>query len=163
MSGDHYQANCPKQKKKEDQNRSITPYPNRNRSSSRDRTGASQGNETFRMLQGSFGTEPWSKAGGRAVAESTAAAGAGSAPAPAPVAGSAQLAADTPPTTAPEEEGSEEDEDLENDERARLEEEQMVWDETVKAMMEGYEEGSNYRLKFNIWKTEQDWKISEGA
>ena len=23
--------------------------------------------------------------------------------------------------------------------------------------MEGYEEGSEYWLKFNIWKTEQDW------
>ena len=58
VSGDHYQANCPKQKKKEDQSRSITPYPGRNRSSSRDRSGASQGNETFQMLHGSFGTEP---------------------------------------------------------------------------------------------------------
>ena len=26
---------------------------------------------------------------------------------------------------------------------------------------EGYEEGSNYRLKFNIWKTEQDWKFQK--
>ena len=40
VSGDHYKANCPKQKKKEDQNKSITPYPGRNRSSSRDRSGA---------------------------------------------------------------------------------------------------------------------------
>ena len=111
VTGDHYQANCPKQKKKEEQNRSITPYPGRNRSSSRDKSGASQGNETFQMLQGSFGTKPWNKAWERAVAESTAAAGAGLAPAP--VAGSAPLAADTPPTTAPEEEGSEEEEDLE--------------------------------------------------
>ena len=88
------------------------------------------------MLQGSFGTEPWSKAWGRAVAESRAGAVSRSDQAPAPVAGSAQLAADTHPTTTPEEEGSKEDEDLENDERAILEEEQMVWDETVKALME---------------------------
>ena len=103
VTGDHYQANCPKQKKKEEQTRSITPYPGRNRSSSREKGGASQGSETFRMLQGSFGTKPWSKAWERAVAESTAAAGTGSAPAT--VAGSAALEADTRPTTAPEEEG----------------------------------------------------------
>ena len=27
--------------------------------------------------------------------------------------------------------------------------------------LEGYEEGSEYWLKFNIWKTEQDWKIQK--
>ena len=47
----------------------------------------------------------------------------------------------------------------------------MIIDEAVKALvemeliqrkkegdLEGYEEGSEYWLKFNIWKTEQDWK-----
>ena len=126
------------------------------------------------MLQGSFGTEPWNKAGVRAVAGSTAAAGAGLAPAPAPVAKSAQRTADTPTTTAPEEESGEEDEDLEDEVRARMEEEQMAWDETVKALvdmeitqrkdegdLEGHEKGSNYRLRFNIWKTEQEWKFQK--
>ena len=134
VSGDHYQANCPKQKKKEDQNRSITPYPNRNRSSSRDRTGASQGNETFRMLQGLFGTAPWNKAGMRAVDGSTAAAGEGLAPAQ--VAEGTQLTADTPATAEPEEESSEEEENLEDELRARMEEEQLAWDKTVKALMD---------------------------
>ena len=129
VSGDHYQHNCPKQKK-EDEIRLITPYPGRNRTSSRDRSGASQGNKTFRMFQGSFGTQPWKKDGEEAVSKSAAAAVEGSAPAP--VAGSAHRTADTTPTTAPGEESSEEEEDLENEERARLEEEQLVWDETVK-------------------------------
>ena len=52
----------------------------------------------------------------------------------------------------------------------------MVIDEAVKALvemeliqrkkegdLEGYEEGSEYWLKFNIWKTEQDWKKTKGA
>ena len=64
--------------------------------------------------------------------ESTVAAAEGSAP-DTPVA-SAQQTDDTTPTADPEEEGSGE-EDLENDERVKLEEEQLVWDETVEKMM----------------------------
>ena len=124
VSGDHYQHNCPKQKKKEEETRSITPYPGRNRTSSRDRSNASQGNETFRMFQGSFGTQPWKKVGEEPVPESAAVAAEDSAPDPMAV--SAQQTADTTPTAAPGKDSSEEEEDLENDERARLEEEQLV-------------------------------------
>ena len=61
-----------------------------------------------------------------------------------------------------------EEEDLEGDERAKMEEKQVEIDETVKQMMdmeirqreaegdrEGFEEGSKYRLEFDIWKTEK--------
>ena len=53
-----------------------------------------------------------------------------------------------------------------------MEEEQLAWDETVQALMdmeitqrknegdlEGHEKGSNFRLRFNIWKTEKEWKF----
>ena len=55
----------------------ITPYPGRNRSSSKERGGASQGGKTYRMLQGSFGSKPWSRAWAAAVAWSAAVAAAG--------------------------------------------------------------------------------------
>ena len=42
VSGDHYQHNCLKQKKKEEETRSITPYTGRSRTSSRERSSASQ-------------------------------------------------------------------------------------------------------------------------
>ena len=58
---------------------------------------------------------------------------------------------------------------MDEDGKAKIEEDQMVIDEAVKALvemeliqrkkegdLEGYEEGSEYWLKFNIWKTEQD-------
>ena len=102
--------------------------------SSKERGAAFQGGETYRMLQGSFGTKPWSRAGERAVAESAAVAVDGSAPAA--VAGSAALEADTRPTAAPEEEESEDEEDVEDEEWAKLEEDQMVIDEAVKALIE---------------------------
>ena len=56
----NYLANkCPKpQKKKYDPNRSVTPYPNRCRSGSRERGGVSEGSETYRMLKGFYGKEP---------------------------------------------------------------------------------------------------------
>ena len=79
VTGDHYAANCPKQNKNEEQTMPITPYPGRNRSSSKERGGASKGGKTYRMLQGSFGSKPWSRAGAAAVAWSAAAAAAGSA------------------------------------------------------------------------------------
>ena len=60
------------------------------------------------------------------------------------------------------------------DGKTKIEEVQMVIDEAVKALvemkliqrkkegnLEGYEEGSEYWLKFNILKTEQDWKKNE--
>ena len=60
---------------------------------------------------------------------------------------------------------------MDEDEKAKIEEDQMVIDEAVKALvemeliqrkkegnLEGYEEGSEYWLKFSIWKTEKDWK-----
>ena len=113
------------------------------------------------MFQGSFGTQPWKNVGEEVVSDSVAAAREGSAPAP--MALSAQQTANTTRTAGPGKESSEEEEDLENDEKARLEEEQLVWDETVKDMMnmeikqrkdegdmEGIERGSNYRLRFNI-------------
>ena len=124
------------------------------------------------MFQGSFGTQPWKNVGEEVVSESAAAATEGSAPAPMAV--SAQQTADTTPTAGPGKESSEEEEDLKNDEKARLEEEQLVWDETVKDMMnmelkqrkdegdmEGFERGSNYRLRFNIWKTEESGNCRE--
>ena len=124
------------------------------------------------MLQGSFGTAPWNRVGVRAVAGSTAAAGEGSAPAQ--VAEGAQLTADTPATPEPEEESSEEEENFEDELRARMEEEQLAWDETVQALMdmeitqrknegdlEGHEKGLNFRLRFNIWKTEKEWKFQK--
>ena len=65
---------------------------------------------------------------------------------------------------------------MDEDEKAKIEEDQMVIDEAVKALvemeliqrknggdLEGYEEGSEYWLKFNIWKTEQDLKKTKGA
>ena len=65
--------------KNDEQTMSITPYPGRNRSSSKERGGASQGSKNYRMLQGSFGSKPGSRAGAAAVAWSAAAAAAGSA------------------------------------------------------------------------------------
>ena len=85
------------------------------------------------MFQGSFGTQPWKNVGEEVVSEFPAAATEGSAPAPMAV--SAQQTADTTLTAGPGKESSEEEEDLKNDEKARLEEEQLVWDETVKDMM----------------------------
>ena len=65
---------------------------------------------------------------------------------------------------------------MDEDEKAKIEEDQMVIDEAVKALvemelkqrkkegdLEGYEAGSEYWLKFNIWKTEQDCKKTKGA
>ena len=46
-------------------------------SSSKERGGASQGGKTYRMLQGSFGSKPWSRAWTAAVAWSAAVAAAG--------------------------------------------------------------------------------------
>ena len=64
-----------------------------------------------------------------------------------------------------------EEEDLEGDERAKMEEKQVEIDETVKQMMdmeisqreaeggrEGFEEESKYCLEFHIWKTEKEWE-----
>ena len=64
-----------------------------------------------------------------------------------------------------------EEEDLDGDERAKREEEQIEMDEVIHHRMgmeirereaegdrEGFEVGSKYRLEFNIWKTENDWK-----
>ena len=59
MTGDHYQHNCPKKKKKEDESRPMTPYPRRDGSNSKDRSSATQGNETFRRFYVYFGTGPW--------------------------------------------------------------------------------------------------------
>ena len=58
VTGDHYQTNCPKRKKKADKTRPMTPYPRRDRSSSKDRTNATQGNETFRRFHAYIGTGP---------------------------------------------------------------------------------------------------------
>ena len=59
VTNDHYTNTCQKpQKNKEDPSRSVTPYPNRGRSSSRERGGASQGSKTYRMLKGFYGKEP---------------------------------------------------------------------------------------------------------
>ena len=71
VTGDHYASTCTKPKKKEEPNRPITPYP-RGRSGSKEREGASQGGETYRMMQGSFGSKPWSSAVAAAAAEAAA-------------------------------------------------------------------------------------------
>ena len=171
MTGDHYQHNCPKQKKKEEDSRSMTPYPRRVRTSSRESSSASQGNEMFRMFHGHFGTGPWKVLVEEAAPESTAAAAEGSATC-IPVA-SDQQTDDTTPTADPEEENSGE-KDLENDEREKLEEEELVLDETVEKMMnmeikqreddgdmEKFERGSKYCMKCNIWKTEREWRLQK--
>ena len=93
VTGDHYAANCPKQNKKEEQTRPITPYPGRNRSSSKERGGASQGGETYRMMQGSFGSKPWSRVGAAAAAGETSAKETEVSPAP-PAAVAESAAAD---------------------------------------------------------------------
>ena len=170
-AGDHYQHNCPKQKKKEEESRSMTPYPRRDRTSSGERSSTAQGNETIRMFHGYFGAGPWKVLVEEAASESTAAAAEGLAP-DIPVA-SDQQTDDTTPTVDPEEENSRE-EDLENDERTKLEEEELVLDETVEKMMnieikqredegdmESFERGSKYCLKFNIWKTEREWRLQK--
>ena len=76
------------------------------------------------MFQGLFGTQPWKNVGDEVVSESAAGAREGSVLAPMAV--SAQQTADETPTAGPGKESSEEEEDLENDEKARLEEEQLV-------------------------------------
>ena len=80
---------------------------------------------------------------------------------------------DTTPTAHPEEEKSGE-KYLEDDVRAKLEEEELILDETVEKMMnmeinqrkdegemEGFERSSKYCLEFNIWKTEKEWKLQK--
>ena len=59
VTGDHYQADCPKRKKKDDEARSMTPYPWRVKSSSKDRNNATQQNKTFRRFHDYIGTGPW--------------------------------------------------------------------------------------------------------
>ena len=49
-------THAPSHKKKDDPNRSVTPYP-RGRSGSRERGGASQGSETYRMSKGFYRKE----------------------------------------------------------------------------------------------------------
>ena len=66
VTGDHYASTCTRPKKTEDHTRPITPYPGRERSSSKDRGGPSQGGETYRMMQGSFGRKPWTSGGSAA-------------------------------------------------------------------------------------------------
>ena len=83
------------------------------------------------MIQGSFGTQPWKNVG----EEVESAAVATEASAPAPMAVSGQQTAGTTPTAGSGKESSEEEEHLENDEKERLDEEQLVLDETVKDMM----------------------------
>ena len=68
------------------------------------------------MFHGSFGTQPWKNVGEEVVSESAAAATEGLAPDPMPV--SAQQTADTTPTAGHGKESSEEEEDLENDEKS---------------------------------------------
>ena len=59
VTGDHYQSNCPKRKKKDDEARPMTPYPRRDGYSSKDRNSATQGHETFRRFHAYIGTGPW--------------------------------------------------------------------------------------------------------
>ena len=259
MSGDHFGHNCPKAKNKGGESRAMTPYPRRDRTPSRDRTNASQGNETFRRYHGYFGFGPrkvlvkdpvqGTPATAAEGAALTAPAGpslenADTAPDAGPVeedrgsrerreglehvTGSSHQSkysantnmfrdtsedtseeeaefnylsklADSLPDTSSEEEDltmeadprylrsqslmralldpssvddTSEEEDSEGDERAKMEEEQVELDETVQQMMDmeisqrkdegdmkGFEEGSKYRLEFNIWKTEREWEL----
>ena len=96
VTGDHYGQNCPKTKKKGEETRAMTPYPRRDRTSSGDRSNASQGNETFRMVHGHFGAGPLKVLVEETAPDTTATAAEGSAPAP--PAAPAQLNADTAPT-----------------------------------------------------------------
>ena len=54
----HFANTCPKpQKRRDDPNRSVPPYP-RERSASKEQGGATQGSETYRMLKGFYGKNP---------------------------------------------------------------------------------------------------------
>ena len=65
VTNDHFANTCPKpQKKIDDPYRSVTPYP-RGRSGSKERGGATQGSETYRMLKGIYGNEPLKTAEGQ--------------------------------------------------------------------------------------------------
>ena len=65
VTNDHFGNTCPKpQKKRDDPNRSVTPYP-RGRSASKERGGATQGSETYRLLKGFYGNEPLSTVKGQ--------------------------------------------------------------------------------------------------
>ena len=80
------------------------------------------------MLQGSFGNKPWKRAGERAMAGSATAA----------VDGSATESNPKPRTLNDDkaEEKIENDGNVEDDERAKIEADQMVIDEAVKASVE---------------------------
>ena len=128
------------------------------------------------MLQGSFGTKPWKKAGERATAGSAAAdEGEDGTYSTAVLHGESNHKPRTLNDDKAEEK-MENDGNVENDERAKIEEDQMVIDEAFKELIEmelkqkkkegdweGYDEGSANWLKFNIWKTEQDWKKTKRA
>ena len=103
VTGDHYGHNCPKAKKKGEETRAMTPYPRRYRTSSGDRSNASQGNDTFRIFHAYFGTVPWKVLVEETAHSTPATATEGSAPA-APAA-PAQQDADTAPTADPVREG----------------------------------------------------------
>ena len=130
------------------------------------------------MLQGSFGSKPWSSAGAAAAAESAAAderneAGPG---ATAALTGEGTPAAgqgNTPHIPDSAEDEIKEMNDMDEDEKAKNEEikKQLVIDDVVKELIEmelkqrkkdgdteGFEAGSEHWLKFNIWKVEQDWR-----
>ena len=81
----------------------MTPYPRRDRTPSRDRTNASQGNETFRRYHGYFGFGPRKVLVKDPVQGTPATAAEGAAPT-APAA-PALKNADTAPTAGPVEEG----------------------------------------------------------
>ena len=69
---------------------------------------------------------------------------------------------------------SKREKDLEDDMRAKMEEEELILNETVEQMMnmeinqrkneggmECFEEVSKNRLEFNNWKTEREWKLQK--
>ena len=106
VQGDHFGYNCPKSKKEGEEKRPITPYPRRDRSASRDKRNASQGNETFRRFRGYFGDPgpgPWKLIVRNPVQATPATADEGAAPA-VPAAAPTQPDADTAPGVGLEEE-----------------------------------------------------------
>ena len=107
VQGDHFGYNCPKGDKKEgEKRRAIPPYPRRDRSASRDKKNASQGNETFRRFRGCFGDPgpgPWKLIVRDPVQPSPATADEGTAPA-VPAAAPTQPDANTAPDVRLEEE-----------------------------------------------------------
>ena len=59
VKNNYYSNTCPNPQKNKEDSRSVTPYPSRGKSGSKERGGASQGGKTYRMLKGSRERSHW--------------------------------------------------------------------------------------------------------